>query len=83
MKDLRTEAHLQTDHLRPIASVVRLPQLTQMMSLSRSSVYLRINEKSDYFDPDFPKPVRLGKKAMGWLQSDINKYLEILEFRSR
>ena len=62
-----------------LATVVRLPQLTKMVGISRSMIYLKINAKSRYFDAKFPKPIRLGQKAIGWLLSDIYDYIRALK----
>lgn len=42
-------------------------------------IYLKINAKSRYFDAKFPKPIRLGQKAIGWLLSDIYDYIRALK----
>ena len=59
--------------------IVRLAQLMEHLGLSRSTVYLRLNPKSKYHDPKFPKPIRLGAKAVGWLMADICAYIEYLQ----
>ncbi|EBP3339426.1 AlpA family phage regulatory protein [Salmonella enterica subsp. enterica] len=59
-------------------SIIRLPKLIKLLSVSRSTVYLRLNPNSKYYDASFPKPVRLGVKAMGWVLSDVNAYIEHL-----
>lgn len=63
------------------ATVIRMPQLIKMVGLSRSMIYLKINEKSNYFDLNFPKPVRLGQKAIGWLLSDVYIYIRSLNIK--
>lgn len=60
-------------------SILRLRQLLKALGLSRSTVYLRINPKSKYYDPVFPKPIRLGAKAVGWVLSDVCEYIEHLK----
>lgn len=59
-------------------TIIRLPQLTQILSMSRSSVYLRLNPQSRYYDPHFPKPIHLGVKAVGWVLDDVNSYIDYL-----
>lgn len=48
--------------------LLRLPAVIERTGLSRSSIYRRINE-------DFPKPVPLGKHAIAWLASDIDRFI--------
>ncbi len=59
-------------------SIIRLPKLMELLSVSRSTVYLRLNPKSKYYDASFPKPVRLGVKALGWVLSDVHAYIDHL-----
>ena len=62
-----------------LSTVLRLRQLLQALGISRSTVYLRIDPKSKYYDPVFPKPIRLGAKAVGWVLSDVYDYIEHLK----
>lgn len=50
--------------------ILRLPEVKTRVGLSRSSIYLKINNGS------FPKPIPLSERAVGWLESDINIWLE-------
>jgi prophage regulatory protein len=50
-------------------TILRLPSVKTRIGLSRSSIYLRIAEGT------FPKPVSLGLRAVGWLESDIEEWL--------
>ncbi len=50
-------------------TILRLPSVKTRTGLSRSTIYLRIAKG------DFPKPVSLGGRAVGWLESDIESWL--------
>lgn len=50
-------------------TILRLPAVQSTIGLSRSTIYLRIAEGT------FPRPVSLGTRAVGWLQSDIEEWL--------
>lgn len=50
--------------------ILRLPEVKARTGLSRSTIYLRITEG------DFPPSVSLGGRAVGWLESDIDQWLE-------
>jgi len=50
-------------------TILRLPTVLNRTGLSRSSIYLRIS------NGEFPKPISLGGRAVGWLESDINQWL--------
>jgi prophage regulatory protein len=49
--------------------ILRRKQVQERIGLSRSTIYLRIAEGT------FPKPISLGARAVGWLQSDIEAWL--------
>ena len=48
-----------------IKKMYRLPDVMNMTGLSRSSIYLRISTN------EFPKPVKLGRRAVGWPEDTI------------
>jgi prophage regulatory protein len=49
--------------------VLRLPAVKASTGLSRSSIYMRVA------DGQFPKPIKLGARAVGWLESDVDAWL--------
>jgi prophage regulatory protein len=51
-------------------NILRLPAVKARTGLSRSTIYLRIS------DGIFPKPVSLGGRAVGWVEADINEWLD-------
>ena len=50
--------------------VLRLPRVTRRTGLSRSTIYLRVAEGT------FPKSVKLGGRAVGWLEAEIEEWLQ-------
>jgi prophage regulatory protein len=50
-------------------AILRLPLVKARTGLSRSTIYLRAAEGT------FPKPVSLGARAVGWLESEIEAWL--------
>ncbi|MGL5110633.1 MAG: helix-turn-helix transcriptional regulator [Vibrio ordalii] len=55
--------------------VVRIKELTRIVGLSRSTIYNKLNPKSKGYDPEFPKPLRLGAASVGWLLSSVDQWL--------
>ena len=51
-------------------SILRLPAVKTRTGLSRSTIYLRVSQGS------FPKPVSLGGRAVGWLEAEIQDWLQ-------
>lgn len=58
-------------------SILRRKQVERRTGLSRSTIYLRIQKG------DFPKPINLGDRAVGWLENEIEEWLAArLEIRN-
>ena len=51
-------------------TILRLPDVKRSTGLSRSTIYLRIGQGT------FPKPVSLGGRAVGWLEAEIQEWLQ-------
>ena len=48
----------------------------EKIKLSRSSIYNKINPKSQFHDPSFPKPRRLGKRCVRWDEEEIHNWMK-------
>lgn len=57
------------------ATVLRLKEVQEKTGLSRSTIYNKLNPACKYFDDAFPKPIRLGAAAVGWLEADLDVWL--------
>lgn len=55
--------------------ILRMTELTVMLGISRSSIYEKLNPRSKYYDPDFPKPIKLGASSVGWQYASVEKWL--------
>ena len=42
---------------------------------SRASLYNKLNPKSKYYDPSFPKPRRLGMRCVRWVEDEIHTWM--------
>ncbi len=49
--------------------ILRLPTVKDLTGLSRSTIYLRISKN------EFPAPISLGGRAVGWVEADVNAWL--------
>jgi len=56
--------------------VLRLRDVIQRVGLSRLTIYDRINPKSSRYDESFPKPIKIGASAIGWIESNISEWIE-------
>ncbi len=50
--------------------ILRIRSVQSMVGLSRSTIYAMIADGS------FPKPIKLGKRAVGWMESEVLHWLE-------
>jgi prophage regulatory protein len=51
-------------------NILRLPAVKARTGLSRSTIYLRVSQGK------FPKPVSLGARAVGWVEAEIQEWLQ-------
>ncbi|MDR5855508.1 AlpA family transcriptional regulator [Caballeronia sp. LZ062] len=64
----------------PSQKVLRIPDVQKKTGLSRSTIYNKLNPSSKYFDPTFPKPIRLGSgptSSVGLIESEIDAWIEM------
>ncbi len=64
------------------AKVLRMKDLVSTCGLSRSTIYDKMDSKSRRYDPSFPKPLKLGLSAIGWIEQDILCWLESKKVQS-
>ena len=51
------------------ARVLRLPRVQTRTGLARSTIYVRVADGS------FPQPIRLGSRAVGWIESEVDAWI--------
>ncbi|PSU59983.1 AlpA family transcriptional regulator [Photobacterium phosphoreum] len=51
--------------------IIRLPEVKSKTGLSRSTIYFYMSEDR------FPKSVSLGERAVGWIEADIEQWLDV------
>lgn len=59
--------------------IARLPETCTIVGLSPSSIRNRIKKGGPWYDPNFPKPIRLGtgqRCAIGWHVGQLLAYLD-------
>lgn len=56
--------------------IVKLKGVTQLTGISRSCLYDKLNVRSPRHDPQFPKPIKLGPSAVGWLEHELMQWIE-------
>ncbi len=51
------------------ARILRLPEVQRRTGLSRSTIYVRLDQGL------FPRPVSLGARAVGWIESEVDEWI--------
>ena len=59
-----------TEQLIKSQTILRRKQVEDLTGLCRSAIYQKISKGI------FPKPISLGTRAVGWLESEINNWIE-------
>jgi prophage regulatory protein len=58
-------------------TIQRLSEVKSRTGLSRSTIYLRISQNS------FPRQVSIGDRAAGWIESEIDNWIDAQIHTSR
>ena len=61
----------------PPLSILRLKDVQARIQLSRSSIYSKMAAG------DFPAPISLGRRAVGWLESEVTSWIRSRVVSSR
>lgn len=59
-----------------VSRVLRLKHVQERVGLGRSTIYDRMNPKSPRYDSTFPKPIKLGIAAIGWIEAEIDAWIK-------
>jgi prophage regulatory protein len=51
-------------------TILRLPAVKTATGLSRSTIYLRVAKGT------FPEPVSLGGRAVGWVEAEVQEWIQ-------
>lgn len=58
--------------------ILRRGEVERVTSLSRSTIYNKLNPKSSQYDVDFPRPIKLGgcpSSSVGWIKAEIVEWI--------
>ena len=57
--------------------ILRFPELREKAGLKKSSLYAMMKANK------FPRPIAIGARAVGWLQTEIDEWIEAQRAESR
>ncbi|WP_416220927.1 helix-turn-helix transcriptional regulator [Bdellovibrio sp. SKB1291214] len=61
---------LSGGHAMPSNNILRLSEVSDKVGLTRSSIYRFLKTGC------FPKPINLSSRSVGWLESEVNLWIE-------
>lgn len=73
-EQLKSQQEKKTTRFKYV-SVIRIAGVSTMIGLSKSTIYDRLNKKSPRYDPTFPKQIKIGASAVGWLVDEIEAWI--------
>ena len=56
--------------------LINLKQVVELIGVCRSTIYEMMDENSPYYDPTFPKKVKITQNRIGWSAWEINQWIE-------
>jgi prophage regulatory protein len=60
----------------PASRLCRCNEMQLLIGLSRSAIYDKLDPRSPRFDPSFPRPVKIGTRAVAWLESELVAWVD-------
>lgn len=57
--------------------IINIKEVIEFTSISRAKIYEMIKSDSRYYDPTFPKPIRLSESRIGWVALEVNNWIEV------
>ena len=75
----KTRKHDPANHDAVSFHLIRRRALCKMLGSSVSASYLKTDQRSAYFCPNFPKPVRIGPNSVAWKVGEVMAYIDSLE----
>lgn len=56
-------------------NLLRAAQVCQKLQISKSTLYSKLDKSSKYYDPTFPKQIKIGPGSVGWVECQIDQWI--------
>ena len=56
--------------------LISIKQVVEFVGIGRSTIYQMMDENSPYYDPTFPKKVKITQNRIGWSAYEIHQWIE-------
>ena len=60
-------------------TIIRRKEVERRTGLSRSCIYGKLKSnpnRPNEYDPTFPKPVSIGPQAVGWIETEVDQWID-------
>ena len=57
-------------------NIIRPSACDKKIGLKKTAVYDKLDPRSPRYDASFPKPIRLGLRAVGFLEHELDEWIE-------
>lgn len=74
MSHLHSQRSAQRMNSAPV--LLRFPHVCELTKLHKNTIYLKINPKSKYYSPDFPKPVKISERCVGFVEQEVLAWIQ-------
>lgn len=55
--------------------VLKMKEMCEKIKSCRSAAYRRLDKNDSMYDATFPKPIKLGSRSIGFLESEVDAWL--------
>lgn len=59
-------------------ALLKREEVLERIKISRAALYAKLNPVDPAFDPAFPVPIRIGSRAVRWIESEVEVYIASL-----
>ncbi|VEE09169.1 helix-turn-helix transcriptional regulator [Neisseria animalis] len=67
-----------TQEIKFDGNLLRVWEVAERLSISTAAVWYKTNPNNRRYDPDFPKPIKVSSNVTGWIEQELNNYIEML-----
>lgn len=71
------------NHSKGTVTILRRKQVQARTGLPVSTMYSMLDKNSPYYDSTFPTQIRLSISSVGWIESEVDAWIESRVLASR
>lgn len=64
-------------------TVLRIDDTAKKCGFSRSMIWAKLNPNNRRYDATFPKPIKLSERAVGWIESELDEWINTRATQNR